>query len=135
MQAILARDLQEGQYFVTGALTTEVWADDCRFRDPTNNVVGLARYITALGLLFDPASSRVELLSAAVTGPREVTATWTLGGYLKLPWRPYVPPFEGRSVYTLNADGLIVLQDQTWSISALEALRQTFTPTAGPPAA
>jgi hypothetical protein len=38
-------------------------------------------------------------------------------------------------VYTLNDDGLIVLQDQTWSISALEALRETFTPTAGPPAA
>jgi hypothetical protein len=38
-------------------------------------------------------------------------------------------------VYTLNEAGLIVLQDQTWSISALEALRETFTPTPGPPAA
>lgn len=30
MQDILARDLAEGQYFVTGDLTPEVFADDCR---------------------------------------------------------------------------------------------------------
>ena len=30
MQDILARDLAEGQYFVTGDLTPEVFADNCR---------------------------------------------------------------------------------------------------------
>ena len=93
-QAVIARDLAEGQYFVTGTLTTDIFADDC-FRDPTNDIVGLQRYVRALGLLFDPATSRVELLGCTATGPSEVTATWTLGGYLKLPWHPYVPPFEG----------------------------------------
>lgn len=44
MQDILARDLRDGQYFVTGDLTLEVFADDCRFRDPTNDIVGLSRY-------------------------------------------------------------------------------------------
>ncbi len=38
----------------------------------------------------------------------------------------------GHTVYTLGADGLIVRQDQTWSISALRALQQTFTPASGP---
>jgi hypothetical protein len=31
---------------VTGDLTPEVFADDCRFRDPTNDVSGLSRYLT-----------------------------------------------------------------------------------------
>ena len=46
-----------------------------------------------------------------------------------------VCPFLGSCVYTLNEDGLIVVQDEAWSISGLEALRLTFTPTAGPPSA
>jgi hypothetical protein len=99
-QEVIARDLRDGQYFVTGDLSKEIFADDCRFRDPTNDVVGLARYITALGLLFERGSSRVELRSAAATGARQVTATWTLGGYLRLPWHPYVPPFEGARAHT-----------------------------------
>lgn len=45
-----------------------------------------------------------------------------------------LPPSRsaGHTVYTLSADGLIVSQEQTWSVSALEALRETFTPTSGP---
>lgn len=30
LQDILRRDLAEGQYFITGDLTPEVFADDCR---------------------------------------------------------------------------------------------------------
>lgn len=37
-------------------------ADDCRFKDPTNDVVGLSRYKQALGILFDPQYSIVKLL-------------------------------------------------------------------------
>jgi hypothetical protein len=31
LQDILAKDLSEGQYFVTGNLTREIFADDCRW--------------------------------------------------------------------------------------------------------
>jgi hypothetical protein len=34
-------------------------------------------------------------------------------------------------VYQLNAEGLIELQDQTWSISSFKALAESFTPTPG----
>jgi hypothetical protein len=129
---ILARNLRDGQYFVTGDLTPEIFADDCRFKDPTNDVRGLRRYLTALSLLFDANYSRVQLLDIQVTGPYTIEARWTLGGYLKFPWHPRVAPFEGKTVYTLSKEnGLIELQDQTWSISGAEALRETFTPTSG----
>lgn len=130
---ILTRNLRDGQYFVTGDLTPEIFSDTCRFKDPTNDVVGLARYITALGILFDANYSRVQLLDIQVTDPYTIEARWTLGGYLKFPWHPRVAPFEGKTVYSLDkSTGLIILQDQTWSISSVEALRETFTPTSGP---
>jgi hypothetical protein len=130
---ILARNLRDGQYFVTGDLTPEIFADDCRFKDPTNDVKGLSRYITALGILFDANYSRVQLLDIQVTGPNTIEAKWTLGGYLKFPWHPRVAPFEGKTVYSMSKEnGLIEMQDQTWSISGAEALKETFTPTSGP---
>ncbi|CAI5495737.1 unnamed protein product, partial [Closterium sp. Naga37s-1] len=83
----------EGQYFVTGDLTASIYRDDCRFKDPTNDTSGLARYLAAVSILFDPAFSKQELLSIAVTSDKSVTATWRLGGYLKFPWQPRVEPF------------------------------------------
>lgn len=133
-QEVIARDLADGQYFVNSAgLTRAVFADDCRFKDPTTDVVGLGRYIAALDILFDPASSRVTLLSCAATGPRQVTAAWTLEGYLKFPWHPYVPRFRGTAVYTLNEQGLIAQQEEQWDISPWDAFVETLKPTPGPP--
>ncbi|KAL3145504.1 hypothetical protein ABBQ32_003328 [Trebouxia sp. C0010 RCD-2024] len=125
---VLRRDLSEGQYFVTGNLTPEVFADDCRFVDPTNDVTGLSRYRKALTILFDPERSEVKLKQIQVSGPASIEADWTLGGYLKLPWQPYVDTIDGHTVYTLNDAGLIQKQEQQWSISAWTALKQSFTP-------
>ncbi|GFR48705.1 hypothetical protein Agub_g10661 [Astrephomene gubernaculifera] len=130
--AILSRDLAEGKYFVTGRLTKEIFADDCRFVDPTNDVRGLSRYLTALGVLFDPRVSKVELLGIRVSGPRSIEADWRLGGYLNLPWNPRVEPFEGHTQYSLNEAGLVSEQRQQWSISAGRALQESFTPSWGP---
>ena len=128
--AILKEDLVTGQYFVTGNLTREVFDDNCRFKDPTNDVKGLSRYLTALGLLFDPKDSFVRLTSISVTSPTTVETDGTLEGYLRFPWHPRVDPYEFHTTYTLDpTTGLIVDQSQTWSISGAKALAETFTPT------
>jgi hypothetical protein len=128
--AILKEDLVTGQYFVTGNLTREVFDDNCRFKDPTNDVRGLSRYLTALGLLFDPKDSFVRLTSISVTSPTTVETDGTLEGYLRFPWHPRVDPYEFHTVYTLDKEtGLIVDQSQTWSISGARAIAETFTPT------
>ena len=125
---LLALNLTEGQYFITGDLRQEIFDDNCRFIDPTNDIVGLSRYMKALTLLFDASHSAVKLQDIKVTGEKEIMAHWVLGGYLKFPWHPRVAPFQGKTVYTLGKDGLIINQDQTWSISSFEALRESFTP-------
>ncbi len=125
----LERDLVDGQYFVTGDLTREIFDDRCRFVDPTNDVVGLSRYLAALALLFDPATSRVTLRNVEVTSPTTVETDGTLEGYLRFPWRPRVEPYAFHTVYTVDdASGLIVEQRQTWSISGARAIAETFTP-------
>ena len=135
LAATLKRDLTvgatgKGGYFVSGDLSQEIFRDDARFIDPTNVAEGLSRYIKALSLLFDPTCSSVELLA----GPKSDAATRTIyaelrsSGTLKLPWRPKVRPWISYMTWTIDADGLIAEQSQTWDITPAEALGQTFNP-------
>ena len=139
LRTTLARDVGVEAYFVTGRLTEAAFAEDCRFVDPTTDVKGLRRYLNALGALFDPQRSSVELLGEleareTADGGGEIRGTYALEGYLRLPWRPKVPRYEGRITWTVAPNdgganaGLIVEQRQTWSVSGFDALRETFTP-------
>ena len=40
----------------------------------------------------------------------------------------HVSDVRGHTVYKLDSDGLVGLQEQQWDISAIRALQQTFTP-------
>ena len=123
---VLARSLSEGRYFVNPAgMATQVFAEDCVFKDPSGVIVGLSGYLSTTGIRFDPQHSHVELLDIAVHSPRTITAVWTLGGYLGFPVDSriypvfeFVPPFQGWVTYGLNDTGLVVFQEQTWSVSA-----------------
>lgn len=134
---LLTRDLTEGStgqgsYIVTGDLSLELFSDSCRFIDPTKFVNSLQRYQAALKILFDPATSRVELLLNPLTlDPAEGTifGRYRCRGTLQLPWHPVVSAFESDILWTVDKkSGLIVKQEQKWSKSAALALRETFTP-------
>ncbi|CAJ1950005.1 unnamed protein product [Cylindrotheca closterium] len=135
----LTRDLTvgangSGGYFLTGDLSTDIFKDDCVFADPTNNVASLSRYQNALRILFDPASSQIQLLSPLTihteTQPKTISGRIRSRGYIQLPWRPYVSAYESDIVYTIDDEtGLIARQDQVWdSKSPSKALRESFTP-------
>eukprot|EP01025_Chloroclados_australasicus_P055705 TRINITY_DN6810_c0_g1_i6.p2 TRINITY_DN6810_c0_g1~~TRINITY_DN6810_c0_g1_i6.p2 ORF type:complete len:262 (-),score=13.99 TRINITY_DN6810_c0_g1_i6:397-1119(-) len=128
IMATLEKDLKEGQYFVTGNLTPEIFADDCRFKDPTNDITGLNRYINALKILFDPDRSLVTLKSIRVVSPTQIEAEWKLGGFLKFPWNPKIPAGNGMTKWTLNEDGIIQVQEQFLEQPAWKTLLQSFTP-------
>jgi hypothetical protein len=132
----LTHDLLEGAtgqggYFLTGDLSTDVFQDDCVFVDPTNRVTSLSQYQKALTVLFDPNRSSIELVRPLVVNEMDGTITGRLrsGGYLQLPWKPYISSYETTIQYTVNrTTGLIARQDQTWDKSAWQALQETFTP-------
>jgi hypothetical protein len=102
-------------------MSRSIYADDCRFRDPTTDVRGLKRYILAVSNLFEPSTSRAGLLSIAIKSDTEIEIEWVLEGTLKLPWKPYIPPIRGTTTYSLNQEGLVATHDETWSVSAVAA--------------
>mmetsp|Transcript_18697 Transcript_18697/g.24679 ORF Transcript_18697/g.24679 Transcript_18697/m.24679 type:complete len:239 (-) Transcript_18697:376-1092(-) len=132
IREIIEQDFKEGKYFVTGKLTESIYKDDCLFIDPTTRVNSLEKYVKACEVLFDPENSQVDLLSLEIVDETHLFAEWRLGGYLKFPWNPYVPPFTGTTLYTLDNSGLISKHEETWSISALDAVKYTVQPTKGP---
>lgn len=130
---LVAEDFRARQYYVTGRLSQEVYADDCFFDspDPDMPVATLGRYVDALKGLFDAETSRVDLLDLYTDGERSFVATWRLSGCLKLPWRPAIKPYVGVTRYELNSAGLICAHTETWSVSAAEAFASTLVPALG----
>ena len=89
-----------------------------------------SQYQTALRVLFDPTESSVKLLSPLSVNEKErtITAIIQSRGVLQLPWRPIVKAYESTIVYKVDNDDLIYEQSQTWSKSAWQALKESFTP-------
>ena len=130
----LARDIEKGAtgkggYPISGDLTPEIFRDDCRFVDPTNDVTSLAKYRKALTILFDPNESSVTLIKGPVVdeAKRTISATVRSVGTLQLPWRPKIEPWESYLVWKIDGDGLIEQQSQTWNVTAGTALAETFS--------
>lgn len=132
IKSIIENDINKGQYYVTGNMTKEIYKNNCRFRDPTTDLVGLDKYISAVKFLFDPNSSKQELLSISVIDPHTIEAKWRLEGYLKFPWNPHIEPYEGSTRYVLDDSGLITSHEETWDISVWTAIKEFLLPSQKP---
>lgn len=128
----LSSALSERRYILTGDMPAAIFSDTCRFQDPNNAVTGLNKYRQALSFLFRPELSSVrDVTTRVVTGDSGATvveADYVASGTLKAPWRPRIAPWSGHLVYTLDENGLVSSQVDTWNITRMDALRQTFTP-------
>jgi len=124
-----AADYVERQYYVTGRLTKQIYADDCFFDapDPDMPVTGLTKYVDAISNLFERKSSQVQLLCIETIDDKTILARWRLEGTLKLPWRPKVKPYTGVTVYHLNEQGLVQRHTELWSITAFDAFVSVST--------
>ncbi|KAJ7978087.1 Nuclear transport factor 2 (NTF2) family protein [Quillaja saponaria] len=120
----------ENAYFVTGNFTSEIYADDCTFEDPTITFRGRELYSRNLKLLlpfFDCPSIGLRAIVKDISSETNfVLATWKLRTYLKLPWRPLIA-IDGSTIYELDEDFKIVRHAESWNVSALEAIGQIFT--------
>ena len=137
LAATLKRDLTvgatgKGGYFVSGDLSQEIFRDDARFVDPTNVAEGLSRYIKALGLLFDPICTSASSCSQARGRTRQhAPSTPSCAPRAPSSCRGgprSVGPWISYTTWTIDVDGLVAEQSQTWDITPAEALGQTFNP-------
>jgi hypothetical protein len=117
-------------YYITGRLNTTVYRDDCEFHgpDPDMPVRGLRKYLNAASQLFEQRSSRAELLSLKVVSEDKIVARWRLKGVLRLPWRPTVPEWTGKTIYHTDSQGLVYKHEEEWDISVAQAFLQTLWP-------
>lgn len=127
---IIAEDFTVRQYYVTGRLSADIYAEDCLFDgpDPDVPVRGLAKYTDATGNLFYRPKSRVDLLQIDVVDGEKIRAHWRLEGALNLPWKPQIKPYTGSTLYTFDERGLVVRHVEEWSISAFDAFVSTLFP-------
>ncbi|KAG2273480.1 hypothetical protein Bca52824_068035 [Brassica carinata] len=117
-------------YFVTGIFTSAIYSDDCIFEDPTISFRGTELYERNLKLLVpfleDASIELINMDKSELSQGNYIRATWKLRTYLKLPWRPLIS-INGSTVYELDRDFKIVKHVESWSVSAVEAIRQIFT--------
>ncbi|XP_039140922.1 uncharacterized protein LOC120278083 isoform X1 [Dioscorea cayenensis subsp. rotundata] len=120
-------------YFLTGNFTSDAYAEDCLFEDPTIKFRGKERYSENLNLLaafLEFPSLELETIEKVHKYEMDsVQATWKLRTYLNFPWKPLIS-IKGTTTYDLDKEFKIVRHAESWNISALEAVRQIFK--AGP---
>lgn len=129
-------DFVRKQYYVTGNLSSELFADDCLFTDPTIKVTGWKFYTDAVKTLFDADQSKADLISLAVLDDGDIELKWRLEGIIK-PWpgHPSIKPYTGVTRYVQNSDGLIAKHLETWDTSIIDVFLSVFWKGFGAPPA
>lgn len=129
-------DFVRKQYYVTGNLSSELFADDCLFTDPTIKVTGWKFYTDAVKILFDADQSKADLISLAVLDDGDIELKWRLEGIIK-PWpgQPSIKPYTGVTRYVQNSDGLIAKHLETWDTSIIDVFLSVFWKGFGAPPA
>eukprot|EP00879_Flechtneria_rotunda_P018170 GHRR01019057.1.p2 GENE.GHRR01019057.1~~GHRR01019057.1.p2 ORF type:complete len:167 (+),score=31.89 GHRR01019057.1:648-1148(+) len=118
----------------SGIINDSIYAQDCRFADPTVSFTGLDLWKRNLQLLVPfLVEPRIQLLSLknlgySKTGAQQLKAEWTLQTCLSLPWRPVIS-ILGSTVYTLSREGNKVVEHvEGWNVTPVQALLAVFTP-------
>ena len=134
---VLREDFVTRQYYVTGRLSSSIFASNCQFTDPTTDVQGRERYSKAVASLFSPSASKAgkpahgdsqvihpnlsmtaqacclqaDLISMKQTGDSSIELRWRFEAALNVPGRPRIKPYLGTTNYTVGDNGKIIRQE------------------------
>lgn len=139
--AQLAARLEDGlrvnEWFVTGLIMPEYFADDFRFEDPDVKLNGIKQYSDGVRRLFDK-SSRAQIVNCELRSEEELppgitailTVSWRLSGkvnigLLQLNIKPYIVYSD---LHIRQSDGLVVYQLDRFSIPSWDILLSAFLP-------
>jgi len=145
---ILALDqgLREREWFVTGDVIPDLFADDFTFKDPDVELQGIEAYANGVKRLFDQETSRAEVIECSLNQDatrdaneeRDINDTvqvirveWRLSGNVNigplqgLRIKPYICISD---MYAREADGLIIYQEDTFDIPGYDILLSAFFP-------
>lgn len=109
-------------------ISYEIYTKDIYFKDPVNRFKGKFNYrIIFWTLRFHARLFFTEIFfdlhDVKQTSEDIITATWTVRGVLRVPWKACLF-FNGYSTYKLNQDGLIYEHIDTWDRQPSKILKQ-----------
>lgn len=145
MVATLDQGLREREWFVTGNVMPELFADDFFFKDPDVQLEGIDKYADGVRRLFDQETSRAEIIECSLNedltegnddGSQVITVEWRLSGNVNigpvqgLKIKPYICYSD---LYVRNEDGLIYYQEDRFDIPGWDILLSAIFPWLGPP--
>eukprot|EP00899_Mesostigma_viride_P029097 jgi/Mesvir1/9372/Mv08987-RA.1 len=131
LRDLLADVIQRDQWFITGNVDRTLFASDFFFGDPSVNVVGVDNYADGVRRLFDQSVSRLDIISAEVINPTQILIVWRLEGRVNLPFKPTLKPYVVRTTYTVDKQGLLCRQEETFDIPSWDVVLSAFVPALG----
>lgn len=113
-RAFLEKELK-ALFTPTGEVTRARYSPQVIFEDPITRLDSLEAYIIMVRFLKTVFKVTLELHTAEITGPDEITARWTMSCLVwPLPWQP-TAIFTGRSKYKVDVtSGLITSHRDYW---------------------
>jgi hypothetical protein len=128
IEAVMATLKQDLPTLFKQDITYDIYTQDIEFIDPVNRFKGKLSYriifwtLRFHGQLFF-TELYFDLHDVQQTALDIITATWTVRGTLRLPWKPQLY-FKGYSTYKLTPEGLIYYHQDTWDRSPQAILKQ-----------
>ncbi len=123
---IVARDIRTNQFLVTGALSRDIYAESCTFKDEIDTYT-LDKWIKGTGALFDGAKSHVDLVGAVQADDREVRFRFDEILCFNLPLIKPKVPLTGTLILTRSPeDGLIERYQEIWDTGVVETLSKAY---------
>eukprot|EP00899_Mesostigma_viride_P006645 jgi/Mesvir1/15982/Mv08289-RA.1 len=124
--AIIRKDY-ESSYFVTGEMTTSLYADDCEYADPFVSFKGTDRFIRNVSNLGKfMLEANLDITDWEEQADR-IAVGWRFRCVLDLPWTPTLAA-SGQNTYVFGDSGQVVRHIERWNISPVDGLRQLVRP-------
>ena len=121
----LDRGLRANEWFVTGRVLPELFADDFKFEDPDVSLTGIQNYAEGVARLFG-ADARCEVIACQPRG-EEIAVDWRLSGSVRVGPGATIKPYVVHTTFRVR-DGLVVFQEDAFSIPGWQILLGVLLP-------
>ena len=117
--------LRDREWFVTGRVLPELFADDFFFEDPDVSLTGIRNYAEGVARLFGD-DARCEVIFCAPRG-EEIAVDWRLSGSVRVGPGANIKPYVVHTTFRVR-DGLVVFQEDEFSIPGWQILLGVLFP-------
>uniref|UniRef100_A0A6T8H729 SnoaL-like domain-containing protein n=1 Tax=Hemiselmis andersenii TaxID=464988 RepID=A0A6T8H729_HEMAN len=128
MAARVDQGLRERAWFVTGEALPELFHPDFEFKDPNVKTKGIEEYARGVHRLFNQEASSMQVVECAVSSEKIIGVKWRLEGAVNVGPGLEIKPYVVYTDLEVGQDGLIIAQEDRFSIPAWELLIWAFLP-------